>query len=79
MDGSIIINNKEVLNMKRCFCGSKEFSITQMVQVKFIVDGNLNIVGNELRNPNYLNGLIICAECGKEYTENSFKELDDIK
>jgi hypothetical protein len=63
--------------MKKCTCKSTEFSITQMVQVKFILDGNLNIIGNELRNPNQLSGLIICTGCGKQYTESSFKELDD--
>jgi hypothetical protein len=67
--------------MKKCTCNSTEFHISGKVQVKYILNGNLEVIGTEIRNPRFishLNGLIICSECGKQYTEDGFKELLDV-
>lgn len=64
--------------MKRCSCKSTEFSIIQNIQVKFILDGNKNVIGNEIRSPKHVRGIITCAECGKQYTDNSFEELENL-
>lgn len=63
--------------MKKCKCGGREFSVTQQENVTFLLDGNLEIDGYIIRKPNYINGLIICENCGKQYTKSMFKELDD--
>lgn len=65
--------------MKKCNCKSTRFSVRQQVSVKFLLDGDLNIVGNEVINPKHIGGIIVCEECGKQYTEGAFKELEDIK
>lgn len=63
--------------MKKCKCGSREFSATQKQYVKFLLDGNLKGVGSAIRNPKFLDGLIKCEKCGEEYSDTGFENLED--
>lgn len=40
--------------MKKCKCGLREFSVIQKEYVKFLLDGNLEIVGTTIRKPKFI-------------------------
>lgn len=63
--------------MKKCKCGSRDFSVTQKHYVKFLLDGNLKIVGNTVRIPKIIDGLIKCEQCGEQYTDITFEDLEE--
>lgn len=62
------------MNIKKCSCGSTNFFVNEEILYKagLLEDGTLEIykdVNSEITH-------ITCKDCGKEYSESDFKEIN---